>query len=386
MQLDHLIAKVSSSLIAGSRPGQSILEVTITEADTFNLQPIADNYRSPSIGSFERGGQVSESNLLGWGDKIDLTYLNTDGSNLVDFSYTLPINPRNGTVRFTYYYQANEVIEPPFNQLDIESNSTYYELLLRQPVIQKIDQETQSFQELAFGVTAFWQETQSFLLGKPFPLSIGADNDGQSGVFALRFLTDWTRQDARSVIALRSELSLGLDFLGATVNEQIPGVETIPDGSFLLWRGQAQWVRFFAPESLFLIRSNIQIANDALLSSEQFSIGGFNSVRGYPQDALLTDNGWVASAEVRLPVLNVPEVQGILHLIPFMDFGIGWNSGGNSNPEPQHLASVGIGLLWQGGDRFTGRVDWGIPLVDINSEGRSWQENGVLFSVQWNLF
>jgi hemolysin activation/secretion protein len=386
LQLDPLIARVSSSLLAGTRPEQSILEVEITEADTFSWQLLADNYRPPSIGSFERGTQISESNLLGWGDRIDLTYLNTNGSHLVDTSYTLPFNPHNGTIGFNFYYQTNEIIEEPFNRLDIKSNSISYELQLRQPVIRRIDPETQSFQELAFGITAFWQETRSFLLGSPFPLSLGSDDEGRARVFALRFLTDWTRQNANSVIALRSELSVGLDFLGSTVNEQISGVDTIPDSRFLTWRGQFQWVYFFAPENLFLFRSNLQIANDALLPSEQFGLGGFNSVRGYAQDILVADNGWLTSAEVRLPVLKIPQVQGVVQLVPFVDFGIVWNSGGNPNPNPQHLAAVGVGLLFQGGDRFTARVDFGIPLVELNSGGGSRQTNSVLFSVQLNLF
>ncbi len=278
------------------------------------------------------------------------------------------------------------MIEPPFDELDIESESTYYELLLRQPVIQAINRQTQTFQEVALGLAAFWRNTESFLLDTPFPLSPGADDKGRTRIFALRFLTEWRRQDARSVIALRSEMSFGLDAFGSTVNEQIPGVEAIPDSRFFAWRGQAQWVRLLAPETLLLVRSNIQVADDALLPSEQFSIGGFFSVRGYRKDALLTDNGLVASAEVRLPVLRVPEAQGVLQLIPFVDYGIGWNSAGRPDPDPQDLASVGIGLQWQQGDNFTARLDWGIPLVDIDSRERTWQENGLYFSVQWNLF
>ncbi len=386
LQIDPVIERVSSSLIAGSRPGESILEIEITEADTFSWQLIADNYRPPSIGSFERGTQISEANLTGWGDRVDVTYLNTDGSNLVDFSYRLPVNPYDGTIAFTYSYQANQVIEAPFNELDIASYSSTYEVQFRQPVIRSIDQRSQSYQELAFGITAFWQETQSFVLGQPFPLSFGADDDGRARVFALRFLTDWTRQSADSVIALRSEFSVGLDFLASTINEQIPGVYTIPDSKFLTWRGQFQWVYFFAPENLFLLRSNIQIANDALFPSEQFGIGGFNSVRGYAQDVLVTDNGWFASAEVRFPVLKIAAIQGTLQLAPFLDFATGWNSGGNPNPNPQTLAALGMGLLLQGGDRFSARVDFGIPLVDINPDGGDRPTNTILFSVLLNLF
>ena len=386
LQIDPLIERVSATLSAGSRPGQSVLEVEVTEADSFNFQIIANNNRSPSIGSFERGARVSEANLFGLGDEITLNYANTDGSNLINASYTIPTNPRNGTLRFNYNYQANDVIEPPFDRLDIESESTYYQLTLRQPVIQTINRQTQTYQEVALGLEAFWRGSESLLLDTPFPLSPGASDDGRTRIFALRFITEWTKRNASSVFALRSEMSLGLDAFGSTVNEQISDVETIPDSRFFAWRGQAQWLRLLGSETLLVVRGNIQLANDALLPSEEFSIGGFNSVRGYRQDALLRDNGFVTSVEVRLPILRVSEGQSILQLIPFIDYGIGWNNAGKADSEIQNLVSVGLGLQWQQGDNFTARFNWGIPLVDIDSRDRTWQENGLLFSVQWNLF
>ena len=50
------------------------------------------------MGSWRRGVQVREANLLGLGDTASWVYTNTQGSNAVDFSYTLPVNARNGTL------------------------------------------------------------------------------------------------------------------------------------------------------------------------------------------------------------------------------------------------------------------------------------------------
>ena len=265
--------------------------------------------------------------------------------------------------------------------MDIESESRYYELTLRQPVIRSVKERT--FQELAFGLTGFWRKNESSVDDMPFPLTPGADDDGETRIFALRFLTDWTLQNAQEVIALRSEFSLGLDAFNSTVNQQIPGVEEIPDSQFFAWRGQAQWVRILDEETLLLMRANAQFA-EALLSSEQFSVGGLGSVRGYRQDQLLTDNGIFTSVEVRRTILRISEGEGRLQLIPFIDYGKGWNSSERRNPEPNNLVSVGVGLQWQQGDDFTARLDYGIPLVDVDPRDRTWQENGILFTVQWN--
>lgn len=381
LQLDPLIESISAKLSEGSAPGKSILEVEYRGAPTFNPQVFLDNGRSPSVGSFERGAVLRKANLLGLGDGISLGYTNTDGSDRLDVSYDIPFNANNGSLRFNYVQTDSNVVEPPFDDLDIESESRYYELTLRQPVIRSVKERT--FQELAFGLTGFWRENESSVDDMPFPLTPGADDDGETRIFALRFLTDWTLQNAQEVIALRSEFSLGLDAFNSTVNQQIPGVEEIPDSQFFAWRGQAQWVRIIDEETLLLMRANAQFA-EALLSSEQFSVGGLGSVKGYRQDQLLTDNGIFTSVEVRRTVLRISEGQGRLQFIPFIDYGRGWNSSERRNPEPNNLVSVGVGLQWQQGDDFTARLDYGIPLVDVDPRDRTWQENGILFTIQWN--
>ncbi len=132
LQLNPLIQNLSAELTAGSSPGASILQIQIREAKTFSAQAILDNRRSPSVGSFRRRLQLSEANLLGLGDGLNLAYTNTDGSDAFDGSYTLPLNPRNGTLSFYYGTTSSEIIERPFNTLDIQSNSRYYELQQKQ--------------------------------------------------------------------------------------------------------------------------------------------------------------------------------------------------------------------------------------------------------------
>ena len=139
-------------------------------------------------------------------------------------------------------------------------------------------------------------------------------------------------------------------------------------------------------KKLFRLRTNAQLADRALPSAEQIVFGGLGSVRGYRQDILQTDNGVSFTGEVELPVLQTFKNTGVVKVIPFVDYSIGWNSSGNVNPSPNSLASLGLGLQWQQGNNFTARFDWGIPLISVDSGDRTWQENGLYFSVQWNRF
>ncbi|MEQ8464452.1 ShlB/FhaC/HecB family hemolysin secretion/activation protein [Coleofasciculus sp. E1-EBD-02] len=375
LQLDPLIENVSAELSTGSGPGTSLLIVDIIEANTWSYQLVANNGRSPSVGSFRRGASITQANLLGFGDGVTLSYTNTDGSDEIEFNYTLPVNPRNGEVSFSFSNTSSEIIEDPFNLLDIQSDSTSFDLTFRQPLLET---PTQKFE---LGLTASRRNTETVFLEDRlgFP-SLGADEDGRIRVSALRFFQEWTQRGASEVFALRSQFNLGLGIFDATVNDDEP------DSRFFSWRGQAQWVRLLAPDTLLVLRGDLQLAAQDLLPVEQIGLGGLGSVRGYRQDIRLTDNGAFASAEVRLPILRIPEWDGILQVTPFVDVGTTWNNGEIDDPDPSSLAALGLGLQWQQGDRITARLDWGIPLISVDSEDNTWQENGVYFSITINPF
>jgi hemolysin activation/secretion protein len=368
LQLDPLIENISADLQAGVRPGTSVLQVEVAEADTFDATLTLNNTRSPSVGSFRRQLQVSEANLLGLGDGLSIGYTNTDGSNGIDASYTVPLNPRNGTLRLAYGTTGSSVIEEPFDQVDIDADSRYYELTFRQPIAQSPNEE------FVLGITASRQETQTEVEDRPFALSAGSDAEGRTRVTAVRFFQEWTQRSSQHVLAARSQFNLGLDLLDPTINENAP------DSRFLAWRGQGQWVRLLAPDTLLLVRGDLQLADGPLLSLEQFGLGGQETVRGYRQDALLTDNGALLSAELRFPILRTRRTNGVLQIVPFIDIGTAWNNEGE-DPDPSTLVGTGLGLLWRQGEDLSVRIDWGIPLVSIDSRNESLQENGIYFSV-----
>lgn len=385
LQLDPLIENLSAELSAGTTPGTNLLKIKIEEANTDKIRIIADNSRNPSVGSFRRGLEIEKTNLTGLGDSLNLAYDNTDGSNAIDGKYTIPINPRNGTISFNYSNTESNIIEAPFDELDIKSNSRNFEFTLRQPIVQKANQ--QFTEELAFGLTFNRRESDSSLLGVDFPISVGADAQGSTRISALRFFQEWNKKSFQQVLIARSQFSLGMGTFDATINEQEP------DSRFFAWRGQLLWLRLLGSQTdnprltpRLLFRSDLQLASTSLLPLEQFTLGGILNVRGYRQDTVFSDNGVFASVELQLPIYDTNNGETILQLIPFIDVGTAWNSSGKKSPDSNTLASVGLGLQWQMGERLKARLDYGIPLININSESRTWQENGIYFSVQYNPF
>lgn len=374
LQLNPLIASISAELSAGSRPGTSLLEVRITEADSASATFTIDNQRVPSVGSIRGQAIGVEQNLLGFGDTISLSFTKTQGSTALDFAYNIPVSPRNTTIGFNAGISASEVIEPPFDVLDIQSSSNYFEVTGRHPLIQT------PTQELAVGLTFGRRSSQTTLLDDlPFP-SPGADAEGRTTASVVRFFQEYTQRSGRAVFAARSQLNFGVDVLNAT-NQTEP-----PDTQFFAWRLQTQWVRLLAADTLLLVRGDLQLADRPLLPIEQFGLGGALTVRGYRQDLLLTDNGLFGSVEGRIPILRLPRQQALLQLTPFVDFGRGWNLGRSPDPDPGFLAALGLGLRLQISNNFTAKMDFGFPLVRVDGNQETLQEKGIYFSIIYTPF
>ncbi len=374
LQLDPLIKNISAQLSTGSRQDLSLLEIRVVEADPFRTEFFADNGRAPSVGSFRRGVQINHGNVLGLGDKAEFRYTNTDGSDAFDLSYTVPFNARNGTFRIAGGITDTKIIEPPFDSAEITGDSYYIELGVRQPILRT------PTREFAVGFTLSRQRSETELLGDGFALSPGADEDGITKISALRFIQDYTQRSSRDILALRSQFSIGVDLFDATNNS------SSPDSQFFAWRGQGQYVRRLAPDTLLVLRSDLQFADRKLVPLEQFGVGGLQSVRGYRQDSLLTDNGIFASAEVRVPVFRAKKIDGVLQVVPFVDFGVGWNKSDSDSSDTNTLIGVGMGLQWRMGNNFNARIDYGIPLTDVDDRDRTLQEEGFYFSVRYSPF
>jgi hemolysin activation/secretion protein len=109
-----------------------------------------------------------------------------------------------------------------------------------------------------------------------------------------------------------------------------------------------------------------QLADEPLVNSEQFSVGGQDTVRGYLESEVLGDDALIGSVELRSPPLG-RYISGKVTDWRFFLFG----EGGEAKildplPEQQavfNLASVGLGTRIQLYDHLNGSVDVAVPLI-----------------------
>jgi hemolysin activation/secretion protein len=370
LQLDPLIEQVNAELAAGSNPGSNILRVRLKEAPAFHAAIAVENNQSPSIGSIQGSVEVSHDNLLGFGDRLNAKYGRTEGLDLYDINYTIPVNARNGTLNFRYNNGDSSIIEEDFRDVGIRSETQTYSLGFRQPITRT------PTSELALGLSLDLRRSQTYILDDiPYSFTEGPE-DGESKVTVIRFSQDWVNRGTRQVLAARSQFSLGIDAFDATINN------TGTDGQFFSWLGQFQWVQQLSPRNLLVARIDAQLTPDSLLSLERFSMGGVDTVRGYQQNQLIADNGILGSVEVRVPLTSDPRV---LQLAPFFEIGTAWNNR-DIDPDPATIASLGLGLRWLITPDLSLRLDYGIPLISVGERGNSLQENGLYFSVRYQPF
>ena len=379
LKADPMFTDVEASLRPGTQLGQSILIVRVTETKAIDGLLQTDNYSPPSVGSVRLGGAISYHNLTGIGDQLSASYFGTTrgGSDAFDFSYIAPINAMNGTVQLRIAPSKNHIVDPAFAALDIRGETTLYELSYRQPLIR-----TQR-EEFALSVGFAIQDGQTFLFNDlGFPFGIGPDASGNSKTRVLKFGQDYVSHDPQGAWALRSQFNLGLGILSATENGS-----PIPDGRFFSWQGQAQRVQRLGNSNLLIAQLDSQLTPDSLLPSQQFVIGGGQSLRGYRQNARSGDNGFRFSVEDRITLARDEAGLPTYQLAPFFDMGTVWNQSDNPNPLPSQkfLASIGLGLLWQPLPRFNVRLDYAIPFVNLSDRGNDAQDEGFNFSVSYQF-
>lgn len=129
--------------------------------------------------------------------------------------------------------------------------------------------------------------------------------------------------------------------------------------------------------SLFL-QGRLQLSSEVLLQSEEFGLGGYDTVRGYAEREFNADNALCINFEIRTPPLsllkffNVCGVQDNLYFLAFLDYGLG-----NINDRHQHskmvnanpkipkfvnMLGVGPGMRYTINKYLAFRFDWGINL------------------------
>ena len=375
LRADPLIGDIRANLTTGSQANQSILQITVSEAKSFSIRPFFDNYGNTSTGIYRIGVNLQELNTTGNGDSILVGYTRSGSADIYQLNYQYPINSQGGTLGFNFSAGQSPITEPPFDSLNILTDSQTYELAYRQPLLRS------PREEFAIGVSTAFENSGSYFGNRSFNFQNFKFDDGRSQSRVLRLSQDYLSRDPIGAWVLRSTFNMGLNVLGATIRN-----DGSPDGRFFYWGGQVLRVQRIGTDrdTLAFFRLNMQFSGDQLLSLNRFSIGGAQSIRGYRQNQLTGDNGVQASVELQFPVARDEEGLATVKLLPFVEAGTIWNSSGVTSTN-QSLIGLGLGATYQPMRNLLFRLDYGIPLVNVSNSGNNLQDSGLYFSINANF-
>ncbi len=375
LQRDPNLGRVQASLTPGSRRGLSRLDVAVEESRPYDLRLTGSNDRNPEVGSTGGKGYAEYRSLTGFGDRLSLEGEATEGFWAIDASFEVPVTAYDTRFRARYRRSRGEIVESPFDDLDVESTVQSFGFTLSHPV------HRSATTELRLGITGEHRRTDTDYVFGSFDFIPGSEG-GDVHVSVLRVFQEWSRRWPARALAARSTLNVGLDILDATTNGS-----GVPDSRFFSWLGQLVLAQQLPPELLSsqaIFRTDIQLANDPLFSIEQFAVGGVRTVRGYRENRIVRDNGWVSSLELRVPVLRRRDGNGLLFLMPFFDIGRGWNERreGFGLVEDETIGSLGVGARVQPWRWLFGQFYWGGKVFDLdNSRNADPQDDGFHFEV-----
>lgn len=373
LRVDPLFNNVEARLRAGDNEGESILIVRVSEANPFQASFSIDNYSPPSVGSERLGVSLRHRNITGNGDELAAAYYRSIGdSDVFDFSYRIPLNAMNGTLQLRAAPNRNSIVQAPFDAFDISGKSNLFEVSYRQPLVRS------PIEEFALSGGFTYQTGRTFVAGEPTPFGIGPDSNGVSTTSTIKLGQDYIRRDPQGAWVLRSQFTIGTSLFDATSNE---GSE--PDGQFLSWLGQVQRMQRLNKKHLLIVQGDLQLSANSLLSSQQFVIGGGQSLRGYRQNVRSGDNGFRFSLEDRITLQRDASGVPKLLLAPFFDAGTVWNMSSNPNKltNQTFLAGLGLGVIWEPIPRVNVRVEYALPLVRIRDRGDNLQDSGIYFNI-----
>lgn len=354
----------SMDLQPGNVPGGSVVIVKSASADRFRGIVGTDNRGAGSAPRIRLGFEVDD--MLRMNDLFSFFLVGDSSSNNAVASFSVPYGRWTFALNGTYSDSVSALTDAS----DLTSFSS--SLALSGDYLLGRDQHNKSWATFRLGKR--WsqrfvnesqltpQNTSTFRLGYRHEVRVKQ----QTRVFSVGATTGGSFLDGSSNVE-------GTDY--RTPKPEFFAV----DGSFTLVRPLGKKVSLYSTT-----RAQIS-GSGALLSDDQFGVGGWDSVRGYAGVGLSTDSGILMRNEFNFAMPEFcgavcKKLQGKAQPYVFLDAGYGENF---DTRDSIAIAGGGIGMRFNH-KRLTAELALGIPL--ILTEERDNYTPDLLFNVTWKLF
>ena len=350
------------------------------------------NNRGTSLtGKVRWGLGYTDSNLFGHDDPLSVKFLASDRtSDVYSFSgdYNIPVNRYNTRVG-GYAAFAKADIGGQFTILSPEGRAHAFGLYVSHPWLKKefVDDQNASTLSLGSNLTAGVDSlsTRNKILGAK--TSDDEIRDVKVGI-------SFDEKDSTGRTGFSLEAMDGIpDFMGSLNRHDANASRIDAGGEFQKYSGTLSRVTYLPLNSLFVNTFRLQQTATPLVNAEQMSIGGADTVRGYPENEYLADYGWVANTELRTPAFLIPAMLtvpfndkhprliDVIQFAYFIDAGKGYLHKARVGEKPnEFLVGAGFGLRMQLYKNLNAKTDIGFPM---NKEPSDHAPYRVYFGVQY---
>lgn len=337
-------------LLINDLPGisaRAIISPSATESGAADLRIVAqrksydgllslDNYGSRYLGPLQGQASFSANSWLGLNERVTADFIYAPGGGLSKelayggLTYLQPFGPYGTSVELK---AAVASTDPGYRlaQYDVNGHSSIYSVQLNQPIIR-----TRMFNWSAYGVFDVRNNsTQSNI-----------DNTRQDYIRALRAGTDADFVDnllSPAFTTLHLEVAQGLTTFGASDNGDADLSRAAGNPQFTKVEGELQRLQRLTKNLNLLVGVRGQLANDAMLSSEEFGVGGPNYGRGYDPSEVVGDNGVAGKLELQLTAPIETDLLKTYQLYTFLDAGRVWNED-PTTPSDREMSVVSTGV------------------------------------------
>ncbi len=286
------------------------------------------------VGTNQWSLALTDRSFLGIRDRLSISIVSAHGTTGGSVGYEIPIDRKGSRLGATYYKNQIEIVSGAFEDVDIAAASSGGSVALSIPLIVRPEMRvTASIEHHVKNSGTFFSGTE--LIG------------GTVRTLANSIITQVT--DDHRFLEIVHTVTGGSSDISDTTHR------------FLKYNGslkrESRWRDLYTLKFRVMVQSS---PINLLPNSEQFALGGIESVRGMPTGELVGDDGYFVSAQLERQV-----AQGVT-LYAFLDHGAVYPYKGDDQgvTEEDFTTSVGLGANFQMLGRLTGTAVYGLPLKE----------------------